>query len=270
MNLKRAAASAFILGALALGVTVNAHSASISGGTNICWLETTPGTLTNTGSCLTPSNDLDNALAGDAADPGGNVELSKFGGPVTTLTVDIDGKTIILSSLIENDWTANSNMLAIQYIQGAAFAAFGTTLSAPQLSNALNIFLNPLATLGNKAPWQLLSDPNISYVQRLSDGLVHIGLAGFFDATFILQGFFPGAPVPAGAQASEVVKVKYGSDPFVYRYSFSATPSNVAGPDGISFTGNYDVTVPEPGTLLLLVAGLAGLASHRRLMKTAS
>lgn len=202
------------------------------------------------------------ALGGNAAAPGGNVELSKFGGPLTVMSGIRGGHTVTLSSLQLTDWNANGNALATRYIQDASMAAFGFQLNGAQLSNALTSFftldLNPGAGVVN--PWQMVSDPNISYVD-ISDNILAIGLAGLLDASPFLSGI-SGIQLPPGEQASEVVKVTFdGSDP-MYLYGFKATPSGVSA-NG-AFTGNYEVQVPEPTGLALVGIGLLGLIAGRR------
>lgn len=202
------------------------------------------------------------ALGGNAVAPGGNVELSKFGGPVTILAGTGSGHTFTLSSLTLADWTANGNALATRYIQGAATAAFGFQLTAPQLTFALNRFftldIDPGVTVLN--PWQSVSDPNISYVD-INGTTVSIGLAGLLDASPFLTSI-SGIPLAPGKQASEVVKLSVdGADP-TYLFGFAGTPSGIANP---VFTANFEIkNVPEPGTLALLGLGIAGMLARRR------
>ena len=242
---------------------------------------------------LTYTQYLDNAglsaaqgvlSGGSAALPpgaGGNVELSKFGGPVTTLTGNFNGKPIWLSSLVDSDWgtAANPTALTLGYIGGAADSA-GITLNAAGWLAALTGFFTDNPFLGGYAPWELVSDPNISYVNLDSDGhTVLIGLAGFIDASFILQGLLPpGSLDPTKTyQVSEVVKVNLdGLEQYLYGYSAtlsgvcagsSSTTACVQPPfpaPPMSYTGNYEVKIPEPGALALFGIGLVGLYLGRR------
>ncbi|HPU81880.1 NF038130 family PEP-CTERM protein, partial [Accumulibacter sp.] len=104
---------------------------------------------------------LASALAGNAAAPGGNVELSKFGGPLTTLDGTFGGKHIRLESLDLSDWKnpdGSATALTKRYIEGSAVEA-GLTLTPAQYAAAVAAFFTPTASLGGRAPWQLVSDP---------------------------------------------------------------------------------------------------------------
>lgn len=110
-------------------------------------------------------------LAGSAAAPGGNVELSKFAGPVTTLSGTLGGTAISLRSLTLNDWFVGGNVatptaLTSSYISAAYSATHGgAAISAPDLQAATMSFFG----IGGQSPYKFVSDPNVSYVMQDGD-----------------------------------------------------------------------------------------------------
>lgn len=261
-----------LVAAVAMTASVGASATALTGvsisGNYIVWLENAGGLLLPKSSPT--ASDISTALGGNAAAPGGNVELSKFGGPVTTLSGVAGSTNVTLSSLTWDDWTGNGNALAARYIQDAAVKTFGAPLSSANLSTALTNFLNvdiDPSPSSVRYMWQMVSDPNISYVD-VTGCILTVGLAGLFDATGFLNTLSAGtgAPVLTGTnQVSEVVKVtRDGSGPF-YLYGFTATPSGVHAADRVSYTGNFEVTLlPEPASLALFGIGLFGLLATRR------
>ncbi|WP_293023732.1 NF038130 family PEP-CTERM protein [Moorena sp. SIO3I8] len=240
-----------------------------------------------TNTFIDPSATLSTLLQGDASNPGGNVELfasseslsnSEFvtHTDVTSLTGQIGGKDITLSSLTLADWLTDVGggiNLAQKWFSDALTANGLGTLIGSGLDNLLYGQF-----LGNGG-LQRFSDPNISYVnQDDTTGLITIGLAGHFNARDMLAEIIPPAfsgLLPPSIQASEIVKVDYNGET-EYLYGFEATNSGLLSLDDnnvytYSHTGNYQVAllgtpplpsgsepedVPESSTLLgLIVVG---------------
>lgn len=239
------------------------------------------------------SANLNNILAGNSANPGGNVELfatsetltnTQFLASTARTSVSglVGGSTLTLSSLTADDWFgagANRNMsYGANNLANTWFNAF---LNAAGKGSAQSwekaIAFNAFYRIGG---FQRSSDPNISYINT-SGSDINIGLAGHYD----LKAFYarPGSPfasfadlLPNGFQASEVVRATYNGTT-QYLYSFSATQTRLTnsigpGADGLSHSGNYQVSltaVPEPSTMLALF-GLGGfLVTKRKRSKTA-
>jgi hypothetical protein len=244
--------------AIALATTLGAQASTITGATASGF--TTKYDLD--GSATAAS--LTDVLDGSSTAPGANIELGRLGLVNGVLSGTVGTHSITMQGLTFTDWfntPVGGTTLAEQYIQSAA-TAYGITIA--NMAATVNQFktqdIQPGTGVVN--PWQLISDPNISYVLDDINGELHIGLAGYFNATTLLAGLF-GPIVPANAQASEVVKVSLDGGPAQYLYSFEA---NQVRSDGTAFfSGNYDVRViPEPSSVALLGLGLVGMVALRR------
>lgn len=227
-----------------------------------------------------PGADLSDILSGDASSPTGNIELfstSESGGfsdpgPVT-LSGTLNGTSILLSSLTEDDWL-NSGF-AQQWFEEFLDQALNTTGQNTRSLLGDSFLYNAFVNNGGR---EIFSDPNISYVNQADSGLVTIGLAGHFDAFNRVTSQVPQL-IPflnSSFQASEIVKVIYDNGPAQYLYSFTATKSGLTElSDGVSHSGNYEVSfggkvpepesVPEPATAAALgLVGLAGVALRQK------
>lgn len=123
-----------LVAAMAMVASVGANAAqlsvvSVTGLTN-SWVANSSGVLSSVPADATSAGV---ALGGNAAAPGGNLQLGAFGLASGLLTGTGDGHTVTLSSLSLSDWTASGNALTNRYIQDAATAAFGLPLAAGDL-----------------------------------------------------------------------------------------------------------------------------------------
>jgi len=243
------------------------------------------------------NGNLQKALDGNSATPGGNVELrasseAKTGFDFTkntTLEGKIGGRDIVLSSLTEMDWFATSAGTIDKTYRADTFAKkwFNTFLDNainPVYKAFDNVANRTLAfnTFLNKKGFEASSDPNIAYVnQDDKTGLIDVGLAGHYDVKAAYAQLFGsfGLFVKSNFQASEVVKYTYNGTTD-YLYSFQATQSGLVEKiDGKSHSGIYQASfqgikpnpstsqsVPEPSVLLGLI-GVSGIFGARRKLK---
>jgi hypothetical protein len=234
-------------------------------------------------------------LDGNASSPTGNVELAASSEQVgfdftknTTLSGAIGGRSITLSSLTASDWaTANYNG------SGKTFGSywFNKALTNNSLALTTSQEASLFGIFKNYGGFQRFTDPNISYVNQDSNGLISIGLAGHYNATPLLvksvDAYLVDSNVSATdkllvsqlrpillattIQASEIVKYTYEGKTD-YLYSFHATNSGLtAKDDGVSHTGNYEVTLqgsrpaPVPPVFVgIAFAGAIGAAKLKR------
>ncbi|KKI99770.1 NF038130 family PEP-CTERM protein [Prochlorothrix hollandica] len=263
-----------------LGAATTARAAGLTGATlsgdNYRYCAT--GSSTYRGSTCTDS--LDTILSGNATSPGGNVELgarteTQGFSSQGSLSGSVGGQAITLSSLTAADWNSdldgNGQTLGADWMRDLLTTYSPKALDTPDKGFSLIQFLLDLFT--DSKGRERFSDPNVAYVNQ-EDGQVKVGLTGHYDARPLLASAGITPPVPLGVpiQVSEIVKVTYGGDTF-FKYGLGATASGLvnnlgAGADGISHSGNYEVSfaaVPEPSLLLggLVALGL-GTALKRK------
>ena len=228
---------------------------------------------------LNPSADLDSVLMEQDGTPGGNVELwanseqsgADFFAPQVSLSGQIKGKTLTLSSLNAFDWFTTSSGTQDYTYNGDTLATrwFNELLTNAGQGGIVGKGIGEFAfdNFIRNGGFQRASDPNISYVKN-SEGSIDIGLAGHFNMKDVYDYWF----IPDGFQASEVVKYTYDGVTD-YLFSFEATESGLRElADGKSHSGNYEVaiaTVPEPSTLLGLMAVGSLFAAAKRKSKNA-
>ncbi|TAE55257.1 MAG: PEP-CTERM sorting domain-containing protein [Nostocales cyanobacterium] len=249
-------------------------------------------------------NNVNTALIGNSSSPGGNVELragSEQAGfdftKNTTLTGQIGGQQITLSSLTASDWLTsnykNSGLTFGQFWFNSALTAngFGGLVGTPISAGFFNAFKN-------NGGFQRFSDPNISYVnQNDTTGEIKIGLAGHLNATPMLLPYLdsyinslPNSLTKAQllgfkqifantpTQASEIVKYTYNGTTD-YLFSFTGTNSGLVSNDGTnSHNANFEVSLagvppartPEPSMILGLVGVIGAFKAQQKLKKSAS
>ncbi|MGD1913224.1 MAG: NF038130 family PEP-CTERM protein [Rivularia sp. (in: cyanobacteria)] len=251
-----------------------------------------------TNTFLDNSADLQTVLDGNAANPGGNVELAAKSEKDefdftknTTLKGKIGGKDITLSSLTKEDWdTTNDSGMSFgeRWFNEALIAnGFETLLQTPSFIIKGIFGVDDLfSVFESEVGLERFSDPNISYVNQDITGEISIGLAGHYDAKSIpllenllavADGFRDPSKRGTAIQVSEVVKVTY-DEKTDFLYSFEATETGLTDKDdGFSHNGNYEVTlkgknvdfsraaaVPEPSVMLGLLSVAGIFVSKRR------
>lgn len=251
---------------------------------------------TNTFKVDNTSANLAKVLSGDISSPTGNIELfsnsetlsnqafANYTG-VSSLTGQIGGQDITLSSLTQADWFSpvGSKTLGQTWFDDTLTAnGFGSLIGTPTSTTLFNVF-------SQYGGFQRFSDPNVAYVnQNDTTGVISIGLTGHLNATplflksidaFLASNATPQSKAAVSAlkpllatkilQASELIKYTYNNQTG-YLYSFSAVSSGlIEKGDATSHTGMYEVSlqgvlpenpqqsVPEPSMLI----GLASLGS---------
>ncbi len=218
-----------------------------------------------TGFQETDLSQLNSVLQGDSSNPGGNVELGSSdtgGNPLAGVEADnIQGGTATFTNVTEDIY----NDVTWQQTVGSEWfdAAWAQTAFAGNnflRNSAYGIFIS-------NGGFDLISDPNISYINEVGNDVV-VGLAGHFnladrfeDVNSTLAMFLE------GVQMSEIFAYDINGVTG-FGWSDSATATGLADDDGFSFNGNYEVVIageptaatPEPSTVLGLMA-IGGLVA---------
>ncbi|NES03843.1 MAG: PEP-CTERM sorting domain-containing protein [Okeania sp. SIO2F4] len=216
---------------------------------------------------------LNSILQGDSSNPGGNVELGSSdtgGNPLAGVEADnIQGGPATFTNVTENIY----NDVTWQQTVGSewfddAWAQTALASSTSFRNTAYGIFIS-------NGGFDLISDPNISYINEVGDDIV-VGLAGHFNLADRFRNVNPMlASFLEGVQMSEIFAYEVNGV-IGYGWSDSATASGLADSDAAgSFSGNYEVYIdgitgevlpeppaatPEPSTLLGLMA-IGGLVA---------
>ncbi|NER03349.1 MAG: PEP-CTERM sorting domain-containing protein [Okeania sp. SIO3C4] len=222
---------------------------------------------------------LNSILQGDSSNPGGNVELgsSEGGNELAGVQADnIQGGIATFTNVTEdiyNDvtwqqtigkaWFSDAWEQAVEKNSGA-----NPLISAANEALVYGMFSGPL--FQGKSGFDLISDPNISYINEVGNDVV-VGLAGHFNLAdrFRFNRFL--ATALKGVQMSEIFAYDINGVTG-YGWSNVATETGLADDDEAgSFSGNYEVVieggggilsedVPEPSTILGLMA-IGGLVA---------
>ncbi len=215
---------------------------------------------------------LNSILQGDSSNPGGNVELGSSdtgGNPLAGVQAqNLQGETATFTNVTEdiyNDVTWQQTIGLEWFDDAWAQTAFAGNNFVR--NSAYGVFIS-------NGGFDLISDPNISYINEVGDDIV-VGLAGHFnladrfrDVNSTLAGFLE------GVQMSEIFAYDINGVTG-FGWSDSATATGLADNDGFSYSGNYEVTLeglaggylseppadaPEPSTVLGLMA-IGGLVA---------
>jgi len=271
--------------------SVSVYAVSITspviGGSGDVKLYSSNGTIvTEIGTPTFPA-DLVTVLGGNAAAPGGNVELFASSDGLsnaafasaseTTLSGSLGGNAITLSSLTAADWATpvgNGSMTLGEKWFDDVLSANLTAAEYSGLALPILTYYGAFVAAGGQ---QQFSDANISYVEE-TGGVVDVGLAGFIDAKLLLDTLLGTNLTGPTIAFSEIVQIDYdGISGYLYGVGPGSVTSSgqVSSDPTASFTGNFGLTtgvggnlvqatVPLPGTLALFGAGAAVLLGFRR------
>ena len=218
--------------------------------------------------------------------PGGNIELFASSEKPEFLDLDAfdsveptsivktfdDGTTVKLSSLTGRDWFETpdgviARTCAADNLMGRwfndALNSNGGILRGRIATRGLSVEDACQLFIAQGGP-QRLSDPNVSYVNKVGDNII-IGLAGYFDAGNAFEERTVPRELFAGVQLSELIKAEFGKTEVLYSFDAKASGLVEEGDDR-SHVGEYELDpkiastekVPEPSAMVGLLA-LGGL-----------
>ncbi|NEQ76843.1 MAG: PEP-CTERM sorting domain-containing protein [Okeania sp. SIO2C9] len=219
----------------------------------------------------TDLSQLNSVLQGDSSNPGGNVEFGSSdtgGNPLAGVQAQNSQGTAKFTNVTEDIYND------VTWQQTVGLEWFSDAWAQTALAGSTAMKSAAYGMFKSNGGFDLISDPNISYINAVGDDIV-VGLAGHFNLADRFKDVHIGlANFLEGVQMSEILA--YDIDGVTgFAWSDSATATGLADNDAAgSFSGNYEVVIgggggilseppadaPEPSTVLGIMA-IGGLVA---------